>query len=80
MSQKEMPEISVNFWLFRITAKGRDGVRLARWPIAVISSAAAFCIVAAALSVSLRLPHAPHWESFKAPLLGIFALVKQWAG
>jgi hypothetical protein len=80
MSQKEMPEISINFWLVKISAKGKDGIRLVRWPVAMLSTTAAICFVAATLSVSLGSPLATHWGALKAPLLTILKLVRQWAG
>jgi hypothetical protein len=76
MSQKDVPEISVNFWLVKITAKGKDGIRLVRWPVVIVSTSAAMCFVTAAVSVSLASPLATHWGT----LLTILKLVRQWAG
>jgi hypothetical protein len=70
MSQKEMPEISVSFWLFKISAKGKDGIRLA----------AAMSFAGATLSVALRSPLATHWGTLKGPMLAILELVRQWVG
>ena len=77
MSPKEVPEISLNFWLIKISAKGKDGIQLVRWPVVMVSTAAATCFVAAGVSFSLGLPLANHWPTFKAPLSALIKLVAQ---
>jgi hypothetical protein len=77
MSNKDMPEISVNFWFVKISAKGKDAIRLVRLPVIMVAMAAAMSFAAAAVSVFLGLPLSTHWPNLRAPL-AIVEAIRQW--